>query len=243
MLGGITHSQGKSFAKLLYLAPQYRLGDIDLTLLLEDLAKAAGSWGALHVIAEIDETNLVFNALRKSGFSVYAWQRMWDVSHLKPFVHNTGTWRRIRSVQQPAIQSLYYQIVPPLLHPVEPLTNPSKGVIYEGELNCFAGITSGAYGMVLTPLIHPEVNAVEEKLSSLLSSLPQRRGRSVYMCVRSYQTWLEPVLADLGAVATQRQAVMVKHLARFVKDEQSLATVPKGVSVQPSQMGRVETKD
>jgi hypothetical protein len=74
------------------------------------------------------------------------------------------------------------------------------------------------YGIVLTPLIHPEATDVSEKLSSLISHLPDRRNRPVYICVRSYQAWIEPVLADLGAKAAERQAVMVKHLARLVKD-------------------------
>ncbi|MCI0553850.1 MAG: hypothetical protein L0287_23115, partial [Anaerolineae bacterium] len=69
------------------------------------------------------------------------------------------------------------------------------------------------------------------------------RNRPVYVRVRSYQAWLEPVLADLGAKGADRQAVMVKHLARLVKEEQAVrATQPAGVRVQPSQANRVERK-
>ena len=65
----------------------------------------------------------------------------------------------------------------------------------------------------------------------------------MYLCVRSYQTWLEPVLEDLGALAGPRQAVMVKHLARIIKDEQAVKAVqPAGVSVQPSRVSRIEGK-
>jgi hypothetical protein len=61
--------------------------------------------------------------------------------------------------------------------------------------------------------------------------------------VRSYQAWLEPVLADLGARAGERQAVMVKHLARLIKDEQTLrAAQPTGVSVQPSRVSRYQNR-
>ena len=82
-----------------------------------------------------------------------------------------------------------------------------------------------------------------DKLSALLKCLPERHGRKVYLCVRSYQAWLEPVLADLGALATERQAVMVKHLARLVKEEQTVPAVPSGVSVQPSRIGRINTNE
>ncbi|HJS20216.1 MAG TPA: hypothetical protein VJ785_15825, partial [Anaerolineales bacterium] len=60
-----------------------------------------------------------------------------------------------------------------------------------------------------------------------------------YVCVRSYQAWLEPVLADLGAKGADRQAVMVKHLAHLVKDAQTVPTVPKGVSIQPSRVSKL----
>jgi hypothetical protein len=102
--------------------------------------------------------------------------------------------------------------------------------------------TQGAYGIVLSPLIHPEATDVSAKLASLISHLPDRRNRPVYLCVRSYQAWLEPVLADLGARGADRQAVMVKHLARMVKEGQTSATVPTGVSVQPSRVSRAEGK-
>jgi hypothetical protein len=95
----------------------------------------------------------------------------------------------------------------------------------------------------LTPLIHPEATDAGARVAALTHSLPDRRGRPVYLCVRSYQAWLEAVLADLGAVAAGRQAVMVKHLARMVKSEQAVkAAQPAGISVQPSRIARGEDR-
>ena len=107
---------------------------------------------------------------------------------------------------------------------------------------CYVSTTTGPHGVVLTPLIHPEVSDVSAKLAGLLSHLPDRRNRPMYVCVRSYQAWLEPVLADLGAKAGERQAVMVKHLARLVKEGLPASAVPSGVSVQPSRVSRIQTK-
>jgi hypothetical protein len=90
---------------------------------------------------------------------------------------------------------------------------------------------------VLTPLIHPETTDVAIMLGSLLKELPDRHGRPIYICVRSYQAWLEPAIEDLGGKAAPRQAVMVKHLARMIKEEQTVrATQPAGVSVLPSRV-------
>lgn len=242
LLGGVIHSHSETFAKLLYLAPASRLDHAALPELVEHLVGQVGEWGAFHVIAEIDETSDAFPALRQAGFSVYAWQRMWDVSEIN-ISNGTKGWTRARSVNGPALQSLYHQIVPQLMHPVEPLSKNARGLICDGDVKCYVSLASGAQGIVLTPLIHPEATDVEAKLTALLNCIPDRRGRPVYLCVRSYQAWLEPALADLGAKSAPRQAVMVKHLARLIKDAQTSPAVPSGVSVQPSRVSRYQVED
>ena len=248
LLGGVIHSRGDTFAKLLYLAPSSRLDDHQLPALIEHLAIQAGEWKAFHVMAEVNDTSDVFPALRMAGFSVYAWQKLWDVSQIEKTdtaSHGESApqsgWRRVQSVDLPAVQSLYYQIVPPLLHPVEPAPNRVAGLIHSENAKCYASVTSGMYGIVLTPLIHPDEHNVSERIAALVSSLPDRNGRRVYLNVRSYQTWLEPALEDLGAQASPRQAVMVKHLARLVKDGQLARTaVPANVNVQTSHISRMD---
>ena len=243
LIGGITHLREETFARLLYLAPASHLSHTALPALVEHLIGHAGEWGAFHVIAEIDETSDIFPALRQVGFSVYAWQRMWDISKLNGAVDAPKGWVRARSVNRPALQSLYHQIVPQLMHPVEPLPKQMRGLICNGDVKCYVSMSSGAQGIVLTPLIHPEATDVETKLVSMLNCIPDRRGRPVYLCVRSYQTWLEPALEDLGAKAAPRQAVMVKHLARLIKDPHTAPAVPSGVSVQPSRVSRLQLEE
>lgn len=241
VLGGIIHSRDETFAKLLYLAPASQLGHPDLPGLIENLSVQAGEWGAFHVIAEVDERSDAFVPLRKAGFSVYAWQRMWDVSQIAE--SSSGVeWTRVRSVHLPSLQNLYHQIVPPLLQPVEPQPNDAMSWMCNEGVKCYVSVSQGVYGIALSPLIHPEAKDVGGKLASLVASLPDRRNRPVYVCVRSYQAWLEPVLADLGAQGADREAVMVKHLAHLVKDAQTVTAVPSGVSVQPSRVSHAEGK-
>ncbi len=240
LLGGITQTGGEAFSKLLYLAPASRLNSPALPTLVEHLIAEAGAWGALHVLAEVDETSEVFPSLRRAGFSVYAWQRLWEVSRLLR-LPAAPAWVRARPVHLPALQSLYHQIVPPLLQAVEPLPKRVTGFVCSGEpLRGYVGVASGQLGIVLTPLIHPEIAAVGQKLISLINALPHRGGRAVYLCVRSYQAWLEPVLEDLGALSGPRQAVMVKHMARPVREEGALTVVkPSTVRVQPSHFSHI----
>lgn len=242
LLGGIIHTRGETFAKLLYLAPSSNLQNPQLPELIEHLTSQAGEWKAFHVLAEIDETNQVFPALRTAGFSVYAWQRLWDVSQIQKTESTISKeWKRMSSIHLPAVQNLHYQIVPQLLHPIEPAPNRVSGFVHE-DLKCFANITSGMYGIVLTPLIHPDEDDVAEKIISLIKNV-SNGNRKMYLNVRSYQTWVEPVLEDLGAKASQRQAVMVKHLARLVKEGKPARVVPNNVGVQPSRMSRMETDE
>jgi hypothetical protein len=241
VLGGIIHSRDETFAKLLYLAPASQLGHPDLPELIENLSVQAGEWGAFHVIAEVDERSDAFVPLRRAGFSVYAWQRMWDVSQITES-DSSAEWMRVKSIDLHSLQNLYHQIVPPLLQPIEPQPNDGLGWMCNEGVKCYVSMSHGVYGIVLAPLIHPEATDVGAKLATLIANLPDRRNRPVYVCVRSYQAWLEPVLADLGAQGADRQAVMVKHLARMVKDAQTVTAVPSGVSVQPSRVSRAEGK-
>ncbi len=240
VLGGIIHTRSESFARLLYLAPASCSEHPQLPALIENLSAEAGGWGVFHVLAEVDETSDVFAALRRAGFSVYAWQRMWNIGQIAGSASG-AEWKRMKSVHLPSIQNLYHQIVPPLLQPVEPIPEHAFGWISDEGPRCYASSTAAVYGIALTPLIHPDAADVGGKLASLVNSLPDRRNRPVYLRVRSYQAWLEPVLEDYGASAGPRQAVMVKHLARLVKDGQtSRNTRPANVSVQPSRVSRME---
>ncbi len=243
LLGGIIHTRGETFAKLLYLAPSHNLHDPNLPALIEHLAAQAGEWQAAHVVAEVDETSDAFPALRRAGFSVYAWQRVWDVSLLEETgAGSSAEWRRMKSVDLPTVQSLHYQIVPQLLHAVEPAPAHGSGFVQSG-VKGFARVAYGVYGIVLTPLIYPDESDAEATLLSLVGCLSDRRGRPLYVNVRSYQAWLEPVLHDLGAKALARQAVMVKRLTRLVKNEQPARVVTANVGVQPSRLSRMKVDE
>jgi hypothetical protein len=242
LLGGIIHTNGDPHARLLYLAPAASLEHPELPDLIDDLSSEAGSWGAFHVLAELDEDSSAFTPLRRAGFSVYAGQRMWDVSVVDTTTARTK-WRRVKSVHLPDIQNLHHQIVPPLLQPVEPAPRRASGFICNEGGACHAETSTGMNGIVVFPLMHPDATDAAEKLSSLIHFLPGRGARRVYVCVRTYQAWLERVLEDLGAKPGPQQAVMVKHMTRPVKEEQAvLARQPARVSIQPSRVSRLEEK-
>ncbi len=242
LVGGIIHTNGETFAKLLYLAPASQVDHPGTPELVENLAVEAGTWGAFHVVADLDERSPAFVPLRQAGFSVYAWQRVWNVSSLEPG-KGTGRWKRATAINLPAIQSLHHQIVPPLLQAIEPTPRKASGYFCGDGPGCYVSVASGLMGIVLAPLIHPETRDVAVRLLSLIQQLPNRGGRPVYLLMRSYETWLEPVLSDLGAQPCARQAVLVKHLTRIVKEEQAVrATQRATVGVPASHVSRLAQK-
>ncbi|MDZ4063936.1 MAG: hypothetical protein U1E22_04630, partial [Coriobacteriia bacterium] len=136
-------------------------------------------------------------------------------------------------------------------HPVEPMPRQLSGLICrtEGGLQAYTALTCGPAGIFVQPFIlcaapnRPDAGCVPESLAALLREIPDRRGRPVYVCVRSYQAWLESALEGLGAEAGPRQAVMVKHLAAAIKNPQTVPAVKQpAVSVQPSTLSRVDAK-
>jgi hypothetical protein len=71
--------------------------------------------------------------------------------------------------------------------------------------------------------VHPHAEDVTVHFLDLLSKIPNRRSRPVYICVRSYQAWLESAIEDLGAEAGPRQAVMAKQLIVQIKARNTFA--------------------
>ena len=223
LMGQIRFLMGAHSAHLAFLTPGETCNLIALPLLLEHLAYQAGTWGALNLIGEVDEHTLAFEAFRQSGFSIYAWQRIWLFNEIpsQKLVANKGAtaqpgWCLPSSEDGVAVRNLYQSLVPALVLPIEPVADARlHGLIYRqrGEVTAYANVIYGPNGIWVQPFIHPETEKVLELLSDLLLNLPRRAGRPVYLCVRSYQAWLESALEDISAQIGPRQAVMVKHMA------------------------------
>ena len=216
LMGQVMHSSNATFARLSFLAPQEALESANVPALLEHLIKKIGNRGALHLLAEVDERSIAYEVLRRSSFAIYARQRVWKVDGDTPDDHEMEHWRDGRSRDIMTVRSLYNNLVPGLVQQVEPPPNSHlHGIVYQqkDELLAYVEIKYGLRGIWIQPYIHPDAEELASQLGGLIANLPFRRSRPVYICVRSYQSWLEPAIEDLGATPGPRQAVMVKHLA------------------------------
>ncbi len=235
LMGQVTLNERETSARLTFLAPAEKVNGLALPL-LDHLTKQAGEWGALHLLAEVDEDSPAFKTLRQAGFAMYAWQRVWKLPERRTDGGETS-WREAGETDWPSVQSLHGQIIPALLQPVENLPKQVSGLVCSTEsgLQAYAAFCSGPEGIWLQPLVPPDSACGPEQVTGLARAVAGGGRRPVYVCVRSYQAWLESVLEELGAQVGPRQAVMVRRLAKTVKEPQSVQVMEKALAkVKPA---------
>ena len=240
LMGQVALHGEETSARMIFLAPAENLNGLTLPL-LEHLVTQVGEWGAFHLLAEVDEDSPAFRLLRQAGFAMYAWQRIWKLPVSDP-ADKKDIWRPASGTDWPAVQSLYGQIVPALLHPVEALPKQVMGLVCsQGNLQAYVAVNSGLKGIWIQPFVPPDSDCVSEQLAGLTQALSDWRDRRIYVCVRSYQAWLESVLEDLGAEPGPRQAVMVKRLAKLQKVEEKVSAMDKVLVKPTAPVARVVT--
>lgn len=216
LIGQTVYRPGQRAAQISYLLPGNGGGLPEMPGLLEGLAWQAGRWGAQMLLADVDERSPFFEALRRAGFSVYAWQRVWQLPAPCTAGH-ADLWRISSGVDALAAYGLYQGLVPPMVQRAESFPRaPGARCAHlacrqGGELLAYVEVIEGGQGIFLQPYIHPQAEQVRDLLDGL-AGLPRWQGRPVYLAVRSYQAWLEPLLDEMQAAAAARQALLVKYL-------------------------------
>lgn len=216
IIGQTMHTAGNPCAQLTFLAPERGLDANGLGPLLEDFSTRAAERGAFRLLADVDERTTAFDALRESGFAIYARQRIWRLTGQPTGEPKPMSWRTAEQKDLIPVRSLYNNLIPGLVQQIEPFPNERlRGLVYNGgdDLLGYVELKYGHRGIWAQPFIHPDAEEVAEHLVDFFQHFPQRHSRPVYICIRSYQSWLEPVIEDMGAESGPRQAMMVKHLA------------------------------
>ena len=240
LLGQVELPDEYQSARLTFYFPENTDTQENIPFLLEGLVKQAGLMGATNVTAELPENHSAIEQFRRSGFSVYARQRIWRLpSNLHKSTQERGHWRDFNEMDHIYIQSLYQSLVPPIVQRVEGFSNNGiQGLIFidRGERYGLVDCMYGLHGIFLQPYLHPEVEDIRSVFQQLITELPAVFDRPVYMAVRSYQAWLERDLTELGAEISDSMILMVKHMGlhnRSLARDPLWATLEKS-NVQPS---------
>jgi hypothetical protein len=236
-VGQFMHRVGQPYARLTFLGPLNAMAQPSGMRLIDALAHHAGKRGIHHLIAEVDEKHPVFENLRYCGFSIYARQRIWQLTDTPQIDSDAkdDTWRPETDADSVAIQNLYINLVPPLVQQVEPppMRNNHNLVHWKGsDLLGYLAIEKGQKGIWAQPYYHPAVERIDDLLASLLITLSPTRHRPIFICVRSYQAGLSSSLERYGFTPRSNQAVAVKRLAASIRQRVRLP-LPSYNGTQP----------
>ncbi len=219
LVSKINYKHGERSARLVYLFPAHQADSPLLVDLLDGLTEKAGEWGVFNLLAELDEDSYLMEYFRRAGFSIYGWQRIWRLQI--PQTSNdqaNNDWQQARGLDEIAIRSLFQNLVPPLVQAANPLPEHRLyGFVYRQKEDLLAYVECffGPQGIVLLPLIHPEVKNAGALLKQMINLVSPRLGRPIYLIERSYQSWMENQLNDLGVLIVERQALLAKRLVNL----------------------------
>lgn len=227
MMCQICHQIGSQSAQLSYLIAGEDADVGDLTCLLEKLVKDAAEWGAMNLTCELESSSPFFETFRRADFNVWANEHIWTIDRQTQNIDpKSCNWRTWNSADVKAMRVLYQNIVPRLFQPIEPLTRKSAmGMVLfnkDNSLMGYADLVYGPKGIWVLPIIHPEWADDPQLLLDLIVELPNKGKRPVYLCIRSYQPWLEETLTRMDAHASQEYVLMVKYMALRQKAESLL---------------------
>lgn len=237
IIGQFSHTAGSANAQLTFISPVSAMTASHTLSLLDHLAQQAGKHGALNLLAEVNERSVAFEILRKSGYAIYARQRIWKMSKAAPNQADTSRWRPATEQDITPVRQLYNAVVPALVQQIEPSSwEPLNGMVcyQEGELVGYVHLIFGPNGILAHPTLHPNIERVSDYLNDLIHVIANRRSLPLYFVVRSHHAWLELYLTEMGAEAGPYQAVMVKRLAILQKAALPLRVPATGLeAVQP----------
>lgn len=226
LIGQVIHTPGTQVAQMTFLSPDEALESAALPELIDYLSLQAVDRGAFRLLAEVDEHSQAYASLRTTSFAIYARQRIWQIDAPLSEEPVSLPWQEASELDLISVRSLYNNTVPGLVQQVEPFpVERLNGMVYrqDDEVLAYLELKYGPRGIYVQPFVHPDAGHLVPGLLELLPHVPHRRSRPVYLCIRSYNSWLETALEEDGAQAGPRQAVMVKHLAMPQKVVRSYA--------------------
>jgi hypothetical protein len=220
-VGQVSHKSGGAIARLTFLGPTAAIDQDNGLRLLDGLATAVGQRGGHHLIAEVDEDSQAFESLRRAGFAVYARQRIWRLQAASAADSDepSPAWRPEQSSDSLAINRLYLNVVPGLVQQVElPPAGEPAGLVYweNGDLYAYLDLARGPLAVWAQPYLHPAVQEHDRLLQAAFVQV-MAAGGPLFVCVRSYQGWMNTTLERMGLARCADQAVMVKRLAAPVR--------------------------
>ena len=218
-------------AALLFMAPTPQSNE--LTDIWAELSEAfvafAGEHGVQCIVAETPEEGNEAEALHRVGFSPLMHQDIMKLSLLPEEMVPADVigLRALEDHDDSYVKLLSMRVVPKLVQKAEGNTDLTRlthhtdcGYIFIRNQEPMAHISlhQGRRGYGMQLMFRPEAEDVAEAtLLYALSNLCGKSRRPVYCMVPSYQSWLLPILDNLGFTHITSNAIMVKHTTKRLR--------------------------
>lgn len=223
-VGQFRYKPEDALAHIVYVAPELDIYTRDDTVwlnVLDMMAREAGRVGAQALVGEIEEQDPLFETMRAAGYAVYARQEVWRRDALNyPSYHRPLKLTRATEEDSGRLSGLFMSTVPRLVQQYALSDLDLPHLIYEvdGQIAASIAFSEGRHGIYMVPYIRADYfSDAAAIVESALRALPRAGKLPVYLCVRRYQEWLSEALEGLHFTQQSQQAVMVKHIAAWVR--------------------------
>lgn len=221
---------GQRRAALVLMAPHAQSDELveAWMYLAQEFASEAAQRGVHHIVAEAPEAGGECDALQGAGFAPLIQQ---DVLKLATFpdpesAPDVPGLREQTKDDDPLIRALHMRAAPKMTYQAElsfdllrETHRMDRGYVLmrANELVGHVSLRQGRRGFGMQALFRPEVEGdAAPMLRHALANLLEGSRRPVYVTVRQYQSWLLPVLDELGFVHVTSTTLMVRHTAARV---------------------------
>jgi hypothetical protein len=230
--------------------------------LAREFCSYAASHGVHHVIAEPPEYGGEAEALHGAGFAPLIHQDVFKLPSIERDARDFETvyvpgLRDATKADDPLIRMLHMRNAPKMTYQAEitsdllRATTPSDEgwvLVQESEVVGHVAIREGKRGYGLQMLFRPKAEEMAKPmLQHALHRLAKRKRAAVYCTVRAYQSWLLPVLDDLGFSHITSTVLMVRHTAARVHQpvwspvpEPAFAAAAKAIARHRATINRVK---
>ncbi len=188
--------------------------------LLDNLAIEAGLRGAKFMLASARVDNCLFETLRRAGYCLNGWQSVWDISkELGRSRDHQKVWFKPSSSDALELTRFQRRHLSPATQSVTALAQqvlPDFALRIDGSLKGYAKVSAFNNKVLITPVLMNTIEDAGVVLSALVNEFFSTAAK-VYLLQTADTGWLTVDLDKIGAQASPREELLVKHFAAMQK--------------------------
>jgi hypothetical protein len=240
-------------AALVLMAPHAQTDELveAWMYLAQEFASEAAQRGVHHIVAEVPEAGGEAEALQGAGFVPLIQQDVLKLSTRpeEPVAPEVMGLREQTRDDEPLIKALHLRSAPKMTYQAETSFDLLRAthrmdrgfvLMRANELIAHVSVRQGKRGYGMQALFRAEAELeAKPMLQYALSQLLGGARLPVYLTLRQYQSWLLPILDDLGFVHMTSTMLMIRHIGARVHQPVWNTAVDPAVVVKKPQSASI----